>query len=284
MLRLNVAAGQLEECVRLGMFALSGKSHIDVGEVLLLQLKKVDWHPKGTSDGRIKHALVFQRVEHDKTGKISKLHWPDANKVWPWILYSSAVLDVKPFSLEKLPLNRESHYQAQANPVRIDADDEAIILPYLDWSSAIPLTGSHQVLDEQVSFATDDTSIVEQFAVDRAVVAVKKLFPLAHIEVMKHNNPGFDLTVTQGGKVVRYIEVKGTRSAAPFFHLTETERKFSAENAALYTMLVIWKIDLNKGTYKLSQHDGEASLDSILRPERYTGRLPIDGGEAELGP
>lgn len=41
MFRLNVGAGQREECVKRGMFALSGKPQIEPGEILLLQLKKV---------------------------------------------------------------------------------------------------------------------------------------------------------------------------------------------------------------------------------------------------
>jgi len=240
---------------------------------MLLQLKKSDWQTEGGKGGRIRHALVFQRAEADPDGKISKKHWPAAGKTWPWILYSSAILNTKPFSLEGLQLNRPSHYQSQANPVRIEPPDEAIILSYLMWSTTVPLAETSS-LDVRAPIATDDTRDVERFSVEQACSIVKSWLPHAHVEVMRHNYPGFDLVVTERGQVVRYIEVKGTRSLAPVFHLTETERRFSAENASLYTLLVVWAIDLACGTYKLSQLDGEVVVGSVLRPERYSGRLP----------
>ena len=79
--------------------------------------------------------------------------------------------------------------------------------------------------------------------------------------------------MTERGKVVRYIEVKGTRATEPIFHLTETERRFSAENKTLYTLLVIWTIDLTRGTYRITRHDGEVAVGPVLRPVRYSGRL-----------
>jgi hypothetical protein len=275
MFRLNVAAKQIDECVNQGMFALSSKPKIRVGEVLLLQLKKSDWQAERSSGGRIRYALVFQHVEPDAEGKISKRHWPDAGKTWPWILYSSAVLNVKPFSLEALPLSRESHYQSQANPVRIEPADEAVIVPYLEWSTVVPLVKTSSQLDVRAPIAADSTVIIENFSVDHAVVIVEAWFPGAHVEVKKHNNPGFDLVVTDCGRVIRYVEVKGTRSALPIFHLTETERRFSEENATLYTLLVLWSIDLDRKTYQLTRHDGEVVVGSVLRPERYSGRLPV---------
>lgn len=63
MFRLNVATQQLEECIRQGMFALSGRPSIKVGELLLLQLKKGDWKSQGSIGGRIKHALVFKEQD-----------------------------------------------------------------------------------------------------------------------------------------------------------------------------------------------------------------------------
>jgi hypothetical protein len=273
MFRLNVAAQQLEECVKQGMFALPNRPQINVGEILLLQLKKSDWQLQGAKSGRIQHALVFQRVEHDAKGSISKKHWPNAGKTWQWILYASSVLDVEPFSLEDLPLKRDSHYQAQANPVRIDSEDEAVILPYINWPSTTSLTLSDQESNLEVPMATDNILDVESFSVTRAVSAAKQWFPRAQIEVMKHNNAGFDLIATEKGKVVRYIEVKGTRVAAPVFHLTETERKFSVDNAALYTLAVVWEIDLARKTCNVKRHDGEIPVGSILRPERYIGKI-----------
>jgi hypothetical protein len=273
MYRLNVAAEQIEECVNKGMFALSYEPQINVGEILLLQLKKNDWRLQGATGGRIQHALVFQRLEHDQEGNISKEHWPNAGKTWPWILYSSAALNVTPFSLENLPLARESHYQAQSNPVRIDPEDEAIIIPYINWSSIVPLNNLAQTPDEP-QFPTPKEAIeIEKISVEHAVAEVEKLYPQTHIEVMNHNNPGFDILVTDQSRVIRYIEVKGTQADRPIFHLTETERKYSKNNSSLYSLLVIWMIDVNSKTYKVSKHDGEILVGSIIKPYRYLGQL-----------
>jgi hypothetical protein len=273
MFRLNVGAGQLQECVSRGMFALSGKPRICIGEVLLLQLKKSDWQAERSNEGRIRHALIFQHLVHDIDGSISRRHWPHAGKAWPWILYSSAVLNSKPFSLEALKLNRPSHYQSQANPVRIDPADESIIRPYLEWPTMAPLINGARRVDREAPMAHDDTTLVEEFSVTRAVREAQEWLPNAQIETKAHNYPGFDLVATEDGKVVRYIEVKGTRATEPVFHLTETERRFSAENADLYTLLVIWAIDLTRGTYRLARHDGEVAIGPVLQPVRYSGRL-----------
>jgi len=273
MYRLNVAAEQIEECVNKGMFALSYKPQIEVGEILLLQLKKSDWRLQGAKGGRIQHALVFQRCEHDQEGNISREHWPNAGKTWSWILYSSAALEVTPFSLEDLPLARESHYQAQSNPVQIDPEDEAIILPYIKWSSATPLNILPQPSDEIIFPTYEEAIKIEEISVKYAVAEIKKWYPQAQVEVMSHNNPGFDILVTEQSQVIRYIEVKGTQTDKPFFHLTETERKFSKNNSLLYTLVVIWMIDLNNKTYKITKHDGEVSIGDILKPYRYLGLL-----------
>lgn len=272
MYRLNVAVEQIEECVKSGMFALTFKPKIEVGEILLLQLKKSDWKLQGSKGGRINHALVFQRAVNDQNGEISKKHWPNAGKLWPWIIYSSAVLDVEPFSLEDLPLIRESHYQAQANPAKIDAEDALLIKPYIKWSTAVPLNVIESS-DEAKYAISEIAKTLEELSVGYALLEIKNLYPDADIEVMKHNNPGFDILVTRNNQVVRFVEVKGTQLDTPVFNLTETERKFSKDNASLYSIYVIWKIDLKNGTYKTSRYDGEMSVGEILKPHTYLGRL-----------
>jgi hypothetical protein len=273
MYRLNVSIDQIDECIQQGMFALPYKPKINIGEVLLLQLKKADWNFQGSVGGRIQHALIFQRLENDEDGNVSRKHWPNAGKTWPWIIYSSAVLDVKPFCLEDLPLKRESHYQAQANPVLIDLEDEAIILPYIHWETATPLEEATQ--KSALGFATNskDIAAVEKFSVEQSVKELQKWYPSATIEVMKPNNPGFDILVTQMGKVIRYIEVKGTRSSKLLFHLTETERLFSIKNSVLYTLLVVSMIDLVKNTYHITRRDGDIPIGEILQPFQYIGLL-----------
>jgi hypothetical protein len=274
MYRLNVAAEQFDECVKEGMFALSSKPKISAGELLLLQLKKEDWKLKGATGGRIEYALVFQRCEYDQGGKISKEHWPNAGKTWQWILYSSAVLNVTPFSLENLPLVRKSHYQAQSNPVKIEPEDETIILPYIHWPSIVPFVANAVQSSEDGLFATsEEAKKIEELSILYAVAEVKKYYPRAQVEVMNHNNPGFDILVTENGRVIRYVEVKGTKANKPIFHLTETERKFSETNSPLYSLLVVWMIDKTHKTCKVAKYDGEVSVGPILKPFTYVGQL-----------
>jgi hypothetical protein len=92
---------------------------------------------------------------------------------------------------------------------------------------------------------------------------------------MPQNNPGFDLIVRDGARVVRYVEVKGTRRQAPVFLMTETERRFSAENSNSYTVAMVWNIDLDAQTCTLDRHDGEVMVGAILRPFQYAGRFPL---------
>lgn len=265
------------------MFALSAKPRIPPGEVLLLQLNKGDWKAgAGDRAGRIRHALVFQRAEHDADGILSQAHWPEAGKTWPWIVYASATLDVSPFSLEDLPLGRESKYQAQAQLVQIDAADEPMITPYLSWATALPIATSVEQVEAAASTAVDNAA-VENFSVEHAMKFLGSLFPEAQITRMPHNNPGFDVLVTVAGRVLRYVEVKGTRSDAPVFFMTETERTFSRDNNSLYTLIVAWKIDLEAGTCLLNDRDGEVPVGSIIRADRYTGRLDVTASATRNG-
>ncbi len=275
MYRLNVASEQIEECIKKGMFALSARPKISAGEILLLQLRKSDWRQQGKNGGRVQYALVFQHTERDLDGRISKEHWPNANKVWPWIIYSSAVLDVEPFSLEDLPLTRESHYQSQANPVQIDPVDEAVIAPYIKWPSAYALIDSTEAQDNFVYAISENAKTIEEISTEFALSEIKKWYPQADIQVMNHNNPGFDILVTQNALPICYVEVKGTQFNKPKFHLTETERKFSIINSSIYSLLVIWNINLHDGTYNFDRHDGEISVGDIIEPYTYLGQLKI---------
>ena len=102
MCRLNVQAKQLEECVKQGMHALPSRSKFEPGEPLLLQLTKSDAKAEGKLHARIAHVLEFDRLEHDADGSVSRSHWPDAGRTWPWIVYGRT-LDTLPFSLGDYP-------------------------------------------------------------------------------------------------------------------------------------------------------------------------------------
>lgn len=132
MRRLNVRFTQIEECIAKSLFAVSQLPRtppLRKGEPLLLQLVLEDARRLGKVDSRIEFALIFDRVVEDPTGEISRRHWPDAGKVWPYILECSETVPTLPFSLERLGLSRD--YGGQANPQYIEEVDARRIEPML---------------------------------------------------------------------------------------------------------------------------------------------------------
>lgn len=129
MQRLNVKSTQIRECIEKSMFAVDNRPRFDSGEILLLQLVKSEARYLGKLDSRIEFALVYDHYELDHTGEISRHHWPNAGKIWKFILFCSKTIPTVPFSLENLSLSR--NYVGQTNPLSISFQDEQLILPYL---------------------------------------------------------------------------------------------------------------------------------------------------------
>ena len=88
MRRLNVRPAQIDECIQQSMFAFSVRPHtpeLQPGEPLLLQLVKTEAARLGKLHSRIDFALVFDHLEPDHDGMISRLHWPREKRTWPWM-------------------------------------------------------------------------------------------------------------------------------------------------------------------------------------------------------
>lgn len=136
MRRLNVRQAQIDECIQKSMFALPvrPKDELLPGELLLLQLSKADAKRSGKLSGRIDFALVFERLEKDHDGTLSRHHWPAAGQEWKWIVYGSETVPTIPFSLEDLPLSQS--YSGQDNARRIKPQDEELVRPFIQWSLA----------------------------------------------------------------------------------------------------------------------------------------------------
>lgn len=166
MRRLNVREAQIDECIQTSMFALSihpQSPKLQQGELLLLQLVKNDAVRLGKAKERVNFALVFDRIEADLDGSISRAHWPKENRTWPWIVYCSATIPTVPFSLENLPLSANDAYQGQANPRYISPQDEQLIIPYIRWSlaeqpapylDAVPTSQVVQRFGQQLALST----------------------------------------------------------------------------------------------------------------------------------
>jgi hypothetical protein len=119
------------------MFALSERPRnpeLQPGELLLLQLVMQDARRLGKTRERVNFALVFDHIEQDHDGRISRQHWPKEGRTWNWIVYASATVPTIPFSLEHLGLARD--YTSQNSSRYIDPVDETKIRPLILWSLA----------------------------------------------------------------------------------------------------------------------------------------------------
>ena len=137
MRRLNVRLAQIEECIRSSMFALDVRPAdpaLEPGELLLLQLVKQDAIQSEKLRTRIDFALVFDRIEPDIDGSVSRHHWPNEGRSWKWIVYGLMTVPAIPFSLEDLNLSRT--YVGQDNARLINPVDEARIRPFIQWALA----------------------------------------------------------------------------------------------------------------------------------------------------
>lgn len=78
--------------------------------------------------------MIFDHVEEDVSGQVSRLHWPNAGRTWKYILHCSQTVPTIPFSLERLDLSRS--YAGQHTALFIDPIDEARIRPLIKGGTA----------------------------------------------------------------------------------------------------------------------------------------------------
>lgn len=125
------------------------------------------------------------------------------------------------------------------------------------------------------SYANSKTAQrVEEISVVAAVAATQDRFDEV-VRVMPHNNPGFDLRVGPEASPIRFVEVKGTQSAAPVFLMSDGEREFSIRNSARYTLIVVSGVNVDTGTHaSISTRDGALTGDDVeMQPIQWRGRL-----------
>lgn len=68
---------------------------------------------------RINFALIFDHLDRDYDGSISRAHWPAEQRVWDRIIYGSATVPAVPLSLEDLELSRTLAHSFQALPQEV---------------------------------------------------------------------------------------------------------------------------------------------------------------------
>lgn len=104
--------------------------------------------------------------------------------------------------------------------------------------------------------STEVARKVDEYAIEVAKNYLSKKWPRCEIEVMAHNNPGFDILVRNGQDVV-FVEIKGTQRLLPHFFMSNGELRFSVANAKRYMLLVVHEIDLEKSQHKIFTRNGE---------------------------
>jgi hypothetical protein len=124
-------------------------------------------------------------------------------------------------------------------------------------SSATSLPNDQFAPNPKYASSQYELSQVDDYAVSVAKSVLNSRFGMNSVSEMPHNNPGFDISVRRFGERDLHVEVKGTRSHAPAFFLTEGERIHSREYADGFKLLVVFSIDLSNQSHDFVEFDGE---------------------------
>ncbi len=121
-----------------------------------------------------------------------------------------------------------------------------------------------------LAYASPDRILeIESFAIEAAQKEIAHRWNDARIQVQPRNNPGFDILVRAGEKVV-YVEVKGTERSVPQFFMTDGEIQFSLRHQSQFALLVIYGINTSSGVYKILWHEGAVSDENFrLKPVQW---------------
>jgi hypothetical protein len=170
--------------------------------------------------------------------------------------------------------SRRGYYQQGCRRVPIEVIEEIRAAAMLTGDEASVVTATAAAADKKYA-SSDLAKKIDQYAMEAAAAEATERYPGAMIVVMPHNNPGYDIRVERGGRVVRYIEVKGTAGDDGAFFISEGERRFSEDETDSYSLLVVREVDLDKRTHIASWHDG--AVDKVafsLKVRQWQGVIP----------
>jgi Domain of unknown function (DUF3883) len=157
------------------------------------------------------------------------------------------------------------------------------MLPDVEWTdppvwvrlkadpvSGLPSHGGGAYPAPQVAAAIDEAGV------PIALEAIRERFGGYELELMPHDNPGFDVrVVSEDDAELAYIEVKSTASCMPEFFMSENERSFAEQHADRYHLVVVTGVRA-EGGYRGAVHWHIGSLDHRdvqLAPRQYRGML-----------
>jgi hypothetical protein len=168
---------------------------------------------------------------------------------------------------------RRGYYQQGCRRVPIEVIEEIRGAVQLTDVEASVVTATAAASEKRYP-SSDLAKKIDKYAMETAAVEAAARYPGSTIVVMPHNNPGYDVRVESAGRVVRFIEVKGTAGDVGAFFISEGERRFS-EAADSYSLLVIREVDLDKKTHIASWHDGPVDKETFrLKVQQWQGVIP----------
>jgi hypothetical protein len=148
---------------------------------------------------------------------------------------------------------------------------------------AIIASGGYLIAPVTAVYANHPTiRAVEDYSVAVAQAAMYERFRET-LQVMPHNNPGFDIRVGPASFPTRYVEVKGTSALQPTFFMSDGERNFSLRHAPRYTLVVVSGIDVTALSHvQVTIRDGAVDGRAFdLHPTQWRGQLLLPTGSDE---
>lgn len=134
--------------------------------------------------------------------------------------------------------------------------------------SAIRTTALWYAHDSELARKVDD------YAISVAQALLEERYQDGVVEVMPHNNPGYDLRVVRPAQRDLHVEVKGSRLKENWrVFLTEGERLHSCQYEAS-VLVVVFGIDLETGIHSIFEHHGRID----------TTAFSLEVTQWELGP
>jgi hypothetical protein len=152
---------------------------------------------------------------------------------------------------------RQGGYYWQAGVRRITEEEyERIIEAASDGDVAANAQADRATVAS--SYASQELlRAVDEYAVRVAERQIRARWPRHQVEVLPHNNRGFDVRVGPALSPYRYVEVKGTSLPYPRFFLSEGERSFASREATNYSLIVVYAVDVEAHTHETFTWDGD---------------------------
>jgi len=168
---------------------------------------------------------------------------------------------------------RRGYYQQGCRRIPAEVIDDIRAAAQLVDEDASVVAASSAAKDKKYA-SSELSKLIDAYAMEVAMTEVASRYPGLTIRRMPDNNPRYDIRVERSGRIVHYVEVKGTGGRDGAFFISEGERKFSEDEAA-YSLIVVREVDLDRKTHLTSWHDGPVDKATFgLKVRQWQGVIP----------